>query len=232
MEGMDGFRIASGLIWYIVFLFSTTFHEAAHAFVAWRGGDSTAYHNGQVSLSPIPHMRREPVGMVILPLIMALTQGRTIGWASTPYDPRWEARYPRRASLMAAAGPGANLALALVSFLTLKIGLPSGWFSADADIYRDLYSAGHEGVSITYPGQILLIVLVLNVLLFVLNLIPFPPLDGASALGLLLPEHAARQLQNLRKGPYTSMIGMLFVFFGFRYVSGPIVALVMVLLRP
>lgn len=227
---MDGYRIASGLVWYIVFLFSTTFHEAAHAFFAWKGGDSTAYHGGQVSLSPIPHMRREPIGMLVLPLFMALTQGRTLGWASTPYDPRWEARYPRRAALMAAAGPGANLVLALVSFLVLKIGRSMGAFWTQDGMFRDLVDGSREAVVVDYVGQVLIITLVLNVLLFVLNLIPFPPLDGASALGLFLPEGQARQLRDLRRGPYASMIGMLLVFFGFRYVSGPIVDSVLRLL--
>src|SRR5262245_2249066 len=228
---MDGYLMASGLVWYIVFLFSTTFHEAAHAFIAWKGGDSTAYHGGQVSLSPIPHMRREPLGMVILPLLMALTQGRTLGWASTPYDPRWEARYPRRAALMAAAGPAANLVLAIVSFTVLKIGWEVGWFWTDEALYRDFYGGSHEAVTFTYTGQVLAVVMVLNVLLFVLNLIPLPPLDGASALGLFLSHNAARQLQNLRSGPYTSLLGMLFVFVGFRYVSGPIVDFVIMLLK-
>ena len=57
---------ADAIIYYVVFLFSTTLHEAAHAWAAARGGDLTAYHGGQVSLSPIPHIRREPVGMVVL----------------------------------------------------------------------------------------------------------------------------------------------------------------------
>ena len=226
---MDGYLIASGLVWYIVFLFSTTFHEAAHAFVAWKGGDSTAYHGGQVTLSPIPHMRREPLGMVILPLFMALTRGQTLGWASTPYDPRWEARYPRRAALMAAAGPGTNLVLAIVAFAVLKTGRELGWFWTDG-AYRDLVSGTHEAAVVNYPGQVIAIVLILNVLLFVLNLIPFPPLDGASALGLFLPESLARQLREMRKGPYASMIGLVLVFFGFKYVQGPILAFVFMML--
>ena len=71
---------------------------------AYRGGDPTAYHGGQVSLSPVPHIRREPIGMLVVPLLTALSQGWAIGWASTPYDPRWAARYPKREALMAAAG--------------------------------------------------------------------------------------------------------------------------------
>ena len=69
------------------FLFSTTVHEAMHALVAWKLGDPTAYNGGQVSLSPIPHIKREPIGMLVLPLLTAMTQGWAIGWASAPYDP-------------------------------------------------------------------------------------------------------------------------------------------------
>src|SRR5262245_49680213 len=68
-------QIGIGFIWFIVFLFSTTVHEAMHAWVAWRGGDPTAYHGGQVSLSPLPHIRREPIGMLLVPLLTAATLG-------------------------------------------------------------------------------------------------------------------------------------------------------------
>ena len=119
--------MATGFLWFLAFLFSTTVHEAMHALVALRGGDPTAYHGGQVSLSPIPHIRREPIGMLVVPLLTALTQGWAIGWASTPYDTRWAARYPKRAALMAAAGPAGNLSIAFVALVLIKIGLASGW---------------------------------------------------------------------------------------------------------
>jgi hypothetical protein len=98
-------NLATGLIWFVAFLASTTVHEAMHAWAAWKGGDPTAYHGGQVSLSPLPHIRREPIGMVVVPLLTAPTQGWAMGWASAPYDPFWAARHPRRAALMAFAGP-------------------------------------------------------------------------------------------------------------------------------
>ena len=112
-------------LWYAVFLLSLTCHEAAHAFVAWRGGDPTAYEAGQVSLSPWPHIRREPWGTVLIPLITFLMYAGSgsawmMGWASAPYDPSWERRHPRRAALMAAAGPAANLVLASAAFVALR----------------------------------------------------------------------------------------------------------------
>src|SRR3954451_3725707 len=125
---MDQHRLAVGFLWFVAFLFSTTVHEAMHALAALRGGDPTAYHGGQVSLSPVPHIRREPIGMLVLPLITSFTQGWAIGWASAPYDPHWAARYPKRAAVMAAAGPVGNFLIAAVSFAVLRIGLEAGWF--------------------------------------------------------------------------------------------------------
>src|SRR3954462_7566544 len=125
---MDEQTLATGFLWFVAFLFSTTVHEAMHALAALRGGDPTAYHGGQVSLSPISHIRRERVGMLIVPLLTALTQGWAMGWASTPYDPRWAARYPRRAAVMAAAGPAGKFRHPLLPLVPVKGGAPGGVF--------------------------------------------------------------------------------------------------------
>src|SRR2546426_6497866 len=99
-----------------------------HALAALRGGDRTAYLGGQVSLSPIPHIRREPVGMLIVPLLTAFTNGWAVGWASTPYDPVWAAHYPRRAATMAAAGPAGHLLLGALAVVAIRGGLYLGFF--------------------------------------------------------------------------------------------------------
>ena len=134
------------IVWYVVFVISVTVHEAAHATVAYLGGDPTAYKGGQVSLNPVPHMRREPIGMLVVPLLTAISNGWPIGWASAPYDPRWEQQHPRRAAWMAAAGPGANLALALLALIGLKIGLATGAFYAPDSVgMAQLVAAGSLG---------------------------------------------------------------------------------------
>src|SRR5215510_15071145 len=125
---MESETLVRGLLWFAAFLFSTTVHEAAHALAALRGGDPTAYLGGQVSLSPLPHIRREPIGMLVVPLLTAFTNGWALGWASTPYDPYWAARHPRRAATMAAAGPAGNLLIAGVAFGLLRIGVVTGVF--------------------------------------------------------------------------------------------------------
>jgi Zn-dependent protease len=86
--------LVTGFIWYVAFLFSTTCHEASHALVAKLGGDDTAALGGQVSLNPIPHIRREPFGMVLIPLLAFFMSGSMIGWASAPYDPCGNAAIP------------------------------------------------------------------------------------------------------------------------------------------
>src|SRR5215475_8256070 len=106
-------QFSDAIMTYVVFLYSTVLHEAAHAWAAHRLGDDTAYRGGQVSLDPTPHIKREPWGMVLIPILSFLMGGWMIGWASAPYDPEWARMYPRRAGMMAVAGPVANLLLVL-----------------------------------------------------------------------------------------------------------------------
>src|SRR4030042_794036 len=104
---------ALGVIWYIVFIVSTTFHEACHGFAAVKLGDPTAYHHGLVTLDPLPHIKRSPFGMVIIPILSFALSGWMIGWASAPFDPYWALSNRKKAAWMALAGPGANLILVL-----------------------------------------------------------------------------------------------------------------------
>ncbi len=139
------FDVALGVLWFVVFLFSTTVHEAMHALVAWKGGDPTAYHGGQVSLSPVPHIQREPIGMLVVPLLTSVTQGWAMGWASAPYDPFWAERHPRRAALMAAAGPAGNFMIAFVAFVAHQ-DRASGRACSPLPGQRELQPDRHAGL--------------------------------------------------------------------------------------
>lgn len=184
--------LALGFIWYIVFLFSTTCHEAAHALVAKLGGDSTAALGGQLSLNPIPHIRRAPFGMVVIPILSFFLWGGMIGWASAPYDPLWERRHPRRSGWMALAGPAANFTLMLLAALALRVGLSYNLFSVDP-------LTGKAG----FGFLILHIVFRLNLLLGTFNLIPAPPLDGSTGIMVFMTEkHAQRYLDWIRGNSY------------------------------
>jgi Zn-dependent protease len=229
---MDQNAIAVGFLWFLAFLFSTTVHEAMHALVAYRLGDPTGYHGGQVSLNPIPHIRREPIGMLVVPLLTALTQGWAIGWASTPYDVRWATRYPKRAALMAAAGPAGNLAIALLALILIKIGLATGGFIPpdSANFEHLVASAGGSGRS--FVGELLSIFLTLNVLLCAFNLIPLPPLDGATVIGLFLPEDTAVKVRELSHNPMFQMIGLVVAWRVFPLIVGPLFGLILKAVHP
>ena len=229
---MDQDKLVTGFLWFVAFLFSTTVHEAMHALVALRGGDPTAYHGGQVTLSPIQHVRREPIGMLVVPLLTALTQGWAIGWASTPYDPHWAARYPKRAALMAAAGPAGNLSIAFVAFVLIKIGLATGWFVPPDSVNLEQLVSSPSGDGRTFAGTLLSIFLTLNVLLCVFNLIPLPPLDGSAVIGIFLPPAAELKFQELSHNPMFQIVGLLLAWRVFPEIVGPLFALVLAAVYP
>lgn len=197
------------LLWYAVLIASLTFHEASHAWAAARGGDATAYRLGQVSLDPRPHMRREPVGMLVIPLLSFGMSGYMFGWASTPYDPRWARQYPRRAAWMALAGPAANLALVFGAALCIRAGVLAGVFQPPEAVgFAQVVVAAGAGL---WPilATLVSITFTLNLLLCVFNLLPVPPLDGAAALGLLVDEARARDLQGFFAQPRFALVGLV-----------------------
>lgn len=214
-------EIVLGAVWYVVFVFSTTLHEAAHAWVAMRGGDATAYLGGQVSLDPRPHIRREPWGMVLVPIVTFSLGGWMMGWASAPYDPRWAYAHPRRAAAMALAGPLANLGLAVVAAVTLRAGLAAGFFLPPVDLGFAHLAAG-EGMAMNAFATFTSLLFSLNLLLFVFNLFPVPPLDGSAALGLLVSDEAGRRIQQFMAQPFLMMFGVLAAWYVIGRVFGPL----------
>jgi Zn-dependent protease len=197
-----------GAVWYVVFLFSTTVHEASHAFAALRLGDDTAYRGGQVSLDPTPHVKREPFGMVVVPILSYLLGGWMIGWASAPYDPHWANRHPRRAGLMALAGPVSNFVLMLACGLLIRLGMLAGFFSAPQSIEMDhVTEATRQGIPFLF-ATLLSVGFTLNLLLFLFNLLPFPPLDGGSVPLIFLSETAAEKYWEILRAPAFAMFGL------------------------
>ena len=186
----DGQFLALGAIWYIVFIFSTVCHEGAHALAAKLSGDPTAFHGGQVSLNPIPHIRREPVGMVVVPLASYFFVHWMMGWASAPYDPVWARRFPRRAAWMALAGPAANFVLMILAAIGIHAGMTMGFFRApESASFTQVTQA--TGNAAQLAATTLSILFVLNLLLGTFNLLPFPPLDGHNGITVLMPRGVA-----------------------------------------
>ena len=213
--------LALAPLWYAAFLLSITCHEAAHAWAALLGGDDTAARGGQVTLDPVPHIRREPFGTIVMPLLSLFLTGWMIGWASAPFDPYWQQRHPRRAAWMALAGPSANLALALLAAILIHAGIAAGWLAPPAAIgFTRIVDPAGEGL-IEGVAVFLSILFSQNLLLMAFNLIPVPPLDGATAVGVLLPERAALKFYGFMQQPGFGLLGLLLAWQVFGRIFSP-----------
>jgi Zn-dependent protease len=220
------------LAWYLVFLFSTTFHEFSHAFLAYKGGDLTAYETGHVTLDPSPHIRRSPMGMVVLPIISYLQLGWMMGFASVPFNSDWGQKNPRRQALMSLAGPMANLLLALLALGAIRALLAVHVFQ-----YAAVGGSGHyvDAVSgnrspLGALALVLGVTLKLNVVLCLFNLIPVPPLDGAGVLAGFFPAQFGVLYQRLRHVPAFEFLGLAAAWYLFPRIAQPAFEVVSVLL--
>ncbi|HXO05280.1 MAG TPA: site-2 protease family protein [Candidatus Sulfotelmatobacter sp.] len=204
-----------GVIWYIVFLFSTTCHEGAHSLAAKIGGDTTAFHGGQVTLNPIPHIRRSPFGLVVVPIISYFVAHWMIGWASAPYDPTWQQRYPRRAAWMALAGPAANFTLVILSAAAIRAGMFFGYFRMPEFVnFTRITEASSSGLA-GFAATFLSIIFLLNLLLGTFNLLPVPPLDGNTGITLLMGESTALKFIDWSHRSGFGMIGLLLAWYAY-----------------
>ena len=179
----------------IILIFSIVIHEFAHGWAADRLGDPTARYMGRLTLNPLPHI--DPIGSIMLPLILYLSQaGLIVGWAKpVPYNPYNLRDQKNGPAIVGAAGPASNLLLALIFGIIIRILLSQG-FPIDSRIII-LF-----GIIVFY-----------NILLGIFNLIPIPPLDGSKVLFHLLPYslHPVREIIE-RNG---LLFLLLFIFFGF-----------------
>lgn len=173
-------------IYALPVIFAITLHEAAHGYAAMRFGDRTAYMLGRISINPLRHI--DPIGTILVPVLTLMFAGILFGWAK-PVPVNFSAlRHPKKDMLwVAAAGPGANLAMALFWGLMIKLAtlLPGNYFSFP------LYEMGKAGIMI-------------NTVLMALNLIPLPPLDGGRIAVSLLPNRTAYKFAQIE--PYGMII--------------------------
>jgi Zn-dependent protease len=228
--------LVQGLTWYVVFLFSTTCHEASHSLAAKLGGDLTAFHSGQLTLNPVPHMRREPFGMLLVPILSYVLGGWMIGWASAPYDPAWQARHPRRAAWMSLAGPGANFALMILGAIGIRMGILAGVFRQPASVgFTSITEvANPEAASplLTFGAMFISLLFFQNLLLGTFNLLPVPPLDGSTGITVFMSERMALRFLQFMRDPAFSMAGLLAAWFLFDRMFDPIFTFALNVLYP
>ena len=217
---MDPQLLATLPLWLAAFLLSLTAHEAAHALVGKLGGDTTAA--AQVTLDPIPHIKREPFGTLVVPVASFFLQGGgwMIGWASAPYDPQWAHRFPRRAALMAAAGPAANFALCILAAIGIRVGLSMDAFSLPPAISLDTLVVGETGLA-NGLALFLSVLFSINVILGCFNLIPLPPLDGYAIVPLFLSDGLRDKWFGLFSGG-GALFGLIIAFVLFGRLMPPV----------
>jgi len=177
-------------------IFAITLHEAAHGYAARHFGDLTAYQAGRITLNPIRHI--DLMGTIVIPiLILIASQGKfAFGWAKPVPVDFGRLHNPKRDMLwVAAAGPGANLLMAILWTLVIKVmqGVPPNYFT--------------EPIVLMARGGI-----IINAVLMVLNLFLLPPLDGGRIAVSLLPHRLAYRFSRIE--PYGMIILIVLMFLG------------------
>src|ERR1700722_2253278 len=195
----------------VVLILAFSVHECAHAWTAWRLGDPTAKMLGRLTLNPLKHL--DPFGSVIFPLIGLFYGGMLFGWAKpTPVTARNFKNYKRDDILVALPRPASNLisaTVALILLVVLKHAIAGGdvaIMTAMALAHR-MTGVSTENLPQLFPIALFLYyVILLNLLLFVFNLIPIPPLDGSHVLRHFLPYRALQVYDRV------GMFGMIILF--------------------
>ena len=196
------------VIFMVVLLLAISAHEAGHAWMSYKFGDDTAFMLGRVTLNPVKHT--DPIGTLLIPIVAfilgavggALGSIPLIGWGKpTPVNPRNWTNYKTANVMVSIAGVLANLILLIIGIVLAKIMMTQG-FTAN-----DFFSRSTNPLVIFVNDLMLL-----NLSLFVFNLLPFPPLDGSKILSTFLPASAEPILNMLEQ--FGFLILMFFIYIG------------------
>jgi Zn-dependent protease len=181
------------IIWSIPVLFAITVHEVAHGWVALKRGDRTAQMMGRLTLNPLKHI--DPLGTVVLPILLLYVGGFIFGWAK-PVPVTYQNLHKPKTDMawVALAGPMSNFVMAVIWALISKLGL---------FLYQSGISVGEPMMLMGTAGM------VINAMLMMLNLLPLPPLDGGRVLLSVLPGPISWQLSRLEPYGFFILIGLL-----------------------
>lgn len=182
-------------IWALPLVFAVTVHEAAHGWVADKLGDPTARKLGRITLNPLPHI--DPVGTLLVPMLMLTFTGFLVGWAKPVPVAVGRLNSPKRdMAIVAAAGPGSNLLMALIWSLVLVFA----------------HSMVHAAQTVAVPLMLMAVAGVfVNLVLMAINLLPVPPLDGGRMLNGFLPQGVSRLYMKLEPFGIFILIALIMV---------------------
>ena len=192
-------------IWALPVIFAITLHEAAHGWAAEKLGDKTARMLGRVTLNPIKHI--DPIGTLLVPAALLFLGGFIFGWAkAVPVSTRNFKRPERDMAVVAIAGPAANMLMAVLWALLLKLGFIL--VGTQPEVGQFLIYSGIAGLSI-------------NLILMLLNLLPIPPLDGSRLVSAVLPKPLAWQYNRLEPYGLFILLGLVVLGVVSWLLSGP-----------
>ncbi len=201
------------VIWFVVLLFSLSFHEAAHAWTSEKFGDDTGRLQGRITLNPIAHI--DPIGTILFPLISIFTTVPLLGWAKPVQTNPLLWRDKTRANIsVSAAGPISNFILMAVAFIVLKVLLLFGVLAFNPELrnfYEVIKPSAGQAAFMQPLAMFFGVMLILNLALGVFNLIPIPPLDGSHVLEELLPYSMAQAYAQLRPYGFLLLMGLLYL---------------------
>jgi len=221
-------QIGNLIIWFIVLLFSLSFHEAAHAWTSERFGDDTGRLQGRITLNPIAHI--DPIGTILFPILSAIGGIPLLGWAKPVQTNPLLWRNKTKANIMvSAAGPLSNFILAVIAFVIIKALLMSGVLMLNGGYYTLVTPVPGQAAFMAPLAVFLSVMLLLNVLLGVFNFIPVPPLDGSHILEEMLPSGMQEAYYQIR--PFGFILLYLLMFLGvFTAIFMPVYKAVLYLL--
>ena len=217
------------IIWFIVLLFSLSFHESAHAWTSERFGDSTGRYQGRITLNPLAHI--DPFGTILFPIIGFVTGFPLLGWAKPVQTNPLMWRDKTRANIsVSAAGPISNFILATIAFIIIKVLITFGVLYPLGGFFTVVVPMPLQPAFMEPLAKLLSVLLMLNIALGVFNLIPVPPLDGSHVLEELLPPQMAQAYEQIRPYGFLLLYGLLFLGV-FSAIFIPVYNFVFLLLR-
>ncbi|HSB09450.1 MAG TPA: site-2 protease family protein [Blastocatellia bacterium] len=198
------------IIWFVVLLFSLSFHESAHAWTSERFGDSTGRYQGRITLNPLPHI--DVFGTILFPIIGFVTGFPLLGWAKPVQTNPLMWRDKTKANIsVSAAGPISNFILATVALITIKILITAGLLFPFQGFFTLVVPMPGSPAFMEPLAKLLSVMLMLNVALGVFNFIPVPPLDGSHVLEEVLPDEMAHAYEQIRPYGFLLLYALLFL---------------------